>query len=205
MAGLPFLIAAADRPYPTEAVSGDAWRVDWHDGRARVAVVDGLGHGPAAEAAARIATDALAGEPALDPAAAVRHCHGALRGSRGAAIGVTTIDPAAGRVIFAGVGNVEARLWCMDRVTRLSPARGIVGSVLPSIRPVSAPISGPWLLVVHTDGVSGRFDLSDVSPADQADPQRLADALLARWGRATDDATVVVVRGETGAAAETDG
>ncbi|MEA2593572.1 MAG: hypothetical protein QOF01_41 [Thermomicrobiales bacterium] len=194
MADNEILIAAATRPYPTEVVSGDAWHVDWHPAGCRIAVIDGLGHGPDAAAAATRAREVLVDAPDSDAVEVLRRCHEALKGTRGAAMGIATVEPAADRVTYAGVGNVEARLVAPGRSTSLPSARGIVGSVLPTIRPVVAPLGTGWLLLIHSDGISDRIDVTDLPPSDESDPQRLADAILARWGRATDDATIVVAR-----------
>ena len=196
MAHRAILIAAAARPHPTEVVSGDAWHVDWTAAGCRIAVVDGLGHGPDAAAAAARAGAVLAAAPHASPGEALRLCHDALRGTRGAAVGIAAIEPALGLLTFAGVGNVEARLVAGRRTLRLPSSRGIVGAVLPTLRPLQAALEPGWLLILHSDGVSDRFDLQEI-PAASGDPQRLADAILARWGRATDDATVVVAQPAT--------
>ena len=53
-------IATATRPHPHETLSGDLWTVQWAaDGACRLAVIDGLGHGPAAHEAASAAVRAL--------------------------------------------------------------------------------------------------------------------------------------------------
>jgi hypothetical protein len=164
-----------------------------------VAVIDGLGHGPAAASAAAAAVEVLAAAPHLDPVAALLTCHRALAGTRGAAISVAWIGPAepgspACRLVYAGVGNVEARLWQPDRERRPISHRGIVGAGSPRGRPSEFALGGDWFLVVHTDGVSARFDLTAVPEPERRDPQGLAEAIVARWGRLTDDATAVVVR-----------
>jgi serine phosphatase RsbU (regulator of sigma subunit) len=182
-------IAVASRPHPTETVNGDTWAIDWHDGACRIAVVDGLGHGPQAAAAALAAREALAAHPDLLPAAALMLLHTALRGTRGAAISIAHVDPASGSLTYAGVGNVEARLWQDGKAQRLLAYRGIVGSVLPTVRAFTSPLTAPWLLALHTDGVSARFELEATAPAAL---QAAADDLLACWGRGTDDATIVL-------------
>ena len=189
MAPPSITIAVASRPHPTETVNGDTWAIDWHDGACRIAVVDGLGHGPQAAAAALAARQALAAHPDLLPAAALVLLHTALRGTRGAAISIAHVDLATGSLTYAGVGNVEARLWQAGKAQRLLAFRGIVGSTLPTVRPVTCPLAAPWLLALHTDGVSARFELEATAPAAL---QAAADDLLARWGRATDDATIVL-------------
>jgi serine phosphatase RsbU (regulator of sigma subunit) len=187
--------AAATRPYPGELVNGDAWRIDRCDERLRIAVIDGLGHGPAAADAARAALSIMEEHPALDLAQTLESCHRALRGTRGAAIGLALIDPPLQRLLFAGVGNVEARLWQAGQETRFSSARGIVGVTLPRIRLDERAIQEAWRLVIHTDGVSARFRLSDLLEAHDT-LEDLSDAILTGWGRATDDVTVVVAAGD---------
>jgi hypothetical protein len=90
------------------------------------------------------------------------------------------------------VGNVEARLWQPDREQRLVPARGIVGMVLPSLRALEIPLGLDWLLLLHTDGVSARFVLTEFGETPSWEPRPLAEAVLARYAREMDDATVVV-------------
>ncbi len=66
MASFPVAVAVAARPYPGETVSGDAWQIDWHESVCRIALIDGLGHGSQAAAAALAAVAALAAEPARE-------------------------------------------------------------------------------------------------------------------------------------------
>lgn len=186
-------VAVATRPHPHETVSGDLWTVQRaDDGAYRLAVIDGLGHGPAAHEAAAAAVQALVAAPDLSPTRALQACQRPLSGTRGAAIAIVRLDPAAGLLTFAGIGNVEGRLWQPDGERRLLAQRGIVGSTLPTIRPVDFPLAARWLLILHSDGINDRF-VSAALPGWGGPPQPLADAILARQGRATDDATVVVV------------
>jgi hypothetical protein len=186
-------VAAATRPHPGEIVNGDAWTVQWHDGACRVAVIDGLGHGPQAAAAAQAAVRALAGAPHLGPEEALRVCHAALAGTRGAGVSVARIAAPGDRLTFAGVGNVEARLWQPDRLQRPLVLRGIVGAVLPSPRAFDFALHGDWVLLVHTDGVQMRSEPETLRAFARRDLQTLADEIIARWARPMDDATAVVV------------
>jgi hypothetical protein len=192
MAQRPILIAGATRPYPTETANGDAWRVDWSASGCRIAVIDGLGHGPGAAEAAAGAGEALARIPDAGPIEALNACHEALRRTRGAALFIVVIDRVVGTVSYAGVGNVDARLAGNGRDMHLPSLRGIAGSALPRLRAERHALPEDWTLLIHTDGVSNRFALADLSAGERSEPRRLADAILARWGRLTDDATVVV-------------
>ena len=186
-------VGAASRPFPGETENGDAWTIQRHGDRTRLTVIDGLGHGPDAAAAAGRAVAALEGRPELDPVRALELCHQALQGSRGAAMAVALVDPAAGTLTYAGVGNVEARLVQNGAEERLISYRGIVGSALPRPRAFERPLAAPWLLLVHSDGVSARAKLPDDALA--AEAGSVAAAVLEGWARQSDDATVVVLKG----------
>ena len=185
-------VAVAARPHPNETVNGDATAVHWVAGVCRVAVIDGLGHGREAAHAAARAVDALDAHPNLVPAEAIRLCHTALVGTRGAAMSVARLDPVRRELIYAGVGNIEAHLWHPARRERQISYRGIVGSVLPTIRSFTLPLDADWTFILHSDGVSARIDPDVLTPRPPWEPQVLADAILARYARASDDAIVVV-------------
>lgn len=197
MADSPFLVAVAARPYQGEAVSGDAWQVDQDGERCRVTVIDGLGHGPAAARASEAARTVLAAHPELSPTSALEACHHALGHTRGAAMWVGTIDLAAARLTYAGIGNVSARLWHpvggQRAEQRLVAQRGIVGGTMPTLRAYECVLERGWFLLVYTDGISERFAADRSAAALIADPQALVDGLLLGWGRETDDALILSV------------
>ena len=187
-------IATAGRAYPGETVSGDAWQVDWHAAICRVTVIDGLGHGPAANAAAQTARSALAGWPELSPGPALRACHDALRATRGAAMWIGTIDVAAERLVYAGIGNVDGVLWQAGGRVQLVGQRGIVGAAMPTVREYERSLSLDWLLVVYTDGVRSRAGTDAMTAQLRLDPDTLVNDLLEAWGRGTDDALILAAR-----------
>src|SRR6266566_2321187 len=99
---------------------------------------------------------------------------------------------------WVGVGNVEGLLLYGDGAARSSAARaslvtrgGIVGSELPRLHPVVLAIAPGDTLFFATDGIREGF-AEGLSP--EAAPQQLADQILARHGKGTDDALVLVAR-----------
>jgi serine phosphatase RsbU (regulator of sigma subunit) len=196
MADQPLAVGGVSRPYPGETANGDAWMVEWHDGACRIAVIDGLGHGPMAMAAAQRASEVLRAHPDLAPEEALRACHAALRGTRGAVISIARIAVDTAQLLYAGIGNVEAQLWQSEsgRTQRLVAQRGIVGVTMPTPRSAVYTLERDWLLLLHTDGVSARFHVERVPKVAGPTPAVLAAAVLEGWGRDTDDATVVVAR-----------
>ena len=176
--------------------SGDLHLVRPLEGGACVAVVDGLGHGGEAAAAAKAAVatvERFAHEP---PLSVVQRCHEALIGSRGVVMSIATFDAAHGTMTWLGVGNVEGVLQHADwseRSARVSLVTrgGIVGGELPAVQAAIVPVTPGDTLVFATDGVRQEF-VADISLREP--PQRLADQILARFGKGTDDALVLVAR-----------
>jgi len=168
--------------------------VGWRDERCRIAVVDGLGHGPAAAEAAQRPLATLAARPELALVEAVHECHEALHSTRGAALTIIDIGGTSMHLSHVGVGNVEARVWSRVREQRLSPARGIVGNVLPRLQSTELDLLEDWTLVIYTDGISGRVTLDAMLREQPVALRDIAASLLEDWSRPTDDATVVIAR-----------
>ena len=184
----------AARPIPGEHVSGDR-HVAVSSTRLVVAVIDGLGHGPEAAHAAGRAAEIVETHPDERPDALLRRCHDALRSTRGAAMTVASIDPVVGEMTWLGVGNVQATV--LQRRTRDArrewvPLRGgVVGYLLPALRPGTVRLQHDDVLVLATDGVRPVFG---EWPAPAEAPQEVADRILADQSRGTDDALVLVAR-----------
>jgi serine phosphatase RsbU (regulator of sigma subunit) len=194
MAGGSVVFGIAGRPYPGEQVSGDDWQLDHHAHGFRVSMIDGLGHGQPAANAAAAAKALLASRPELGPVEALRACHAALFSTRGAAMWIANVYPTQSKLTYAGVGNVDARLWQEGRQHRLVAQRGIVGAALPTVRLYEVTLKHHWVLLVHTDGVREHFDADSLPDLLTSDPQAMADGILLAWGRPTDDALVLVAR-----------
>jgi phosphoserine phosphatase RsbX len=184
----------AARPIAGEHVSGDR-HVAVSSTRLVVAVIDGLGHGPEAAHAAGRAAEIVETHPDERPDALLRRCHDALRSTRGAAMTVASIDPVVGEMTWLGVGNVQATV--LQRRTRDArrewvPLRGgVVGYLLPALRPGTVRLERDDVLVLATDGVRPVFG---EWPAPAEAPQKVADRILADQSRGTDDALVLVAR-----------
>jgi phosphoserine phosphatase RsbX len=160
------------------------------------AVVDGLGHGDGAAVAAEAAAAVLASHAGEPPAALIRRCHEALRSTRGAVMSLAWFDPRQGTMTWLGVGNVEGTLLRADpgasrREESLFLAGGVVGGRLPPLRTSALPVARGDTLIFATDGVEAGFT-RDLTADDS--PQRIADAILARHRKETDDALVLVAR-----------
>ena len=128
-------IAFATRPYFGDPHCGDQCSYWRSDGKVTLCVVDGLGHGPSAEIAAKAAI------------AYVRN---------------HVSEPLA--EIFA---------------------------------PQTVALKPGYLVVMFTDGITERFDVSGYDGSVLSDMQQLADKIVEDWGRETDDNGVLVLRYES--------
>jgi len=183
---------------PGEAQSGDLHLVKPVGTGVLVAVVDGLGHGTEAASAAQAAVAALAQHATESPVRLVERCHRALKGTRGTVMSVAVFAQPDRSMTWLGVGNVEGLLLYGDGAVRSGSPRaslvtrgGIVGSELPRLHPVVLPITPGDTLIFATDGIREGF-AEGLAP--EATPQQLADGILARHGKGTDDALVLVAR-----------
>jgi negative regulator of sigma-B (phosphoserine phosphatase) len=165
-----------------------------------VGAVDGLGHGSEAADAAASAVELLAGHAGDPVAPLLRRCHDGLSATRGAAISLASIASGDRSMSWLGVGNVEAFLRRgrePHRPERLLLRGGVVGYRLPRLQAATVFVEEGDLLVFATDGVaSGQWD--DVRMT--GPPSRIADEILARFARDSDDALVLVARVEGSAA-----
>lgn len=181
---------------PGHVESGDRYVVQPFPNGVLVAAVDGLGHGEEAAAAAKLAVSVLERHPREPVIALLRRCHEALRGTRGVAMSLASLRVPDGVLTWLGVGNVEGLLL---RAAAHSDRRhealllrgGMVGHQLPPLQAAVLPVMRGDMLVFATDGIregfTERLPLSDP-------PQELADQILARHVKGTDDALVLVAR-----------
>lgn len=177
---------------PGETVSGDQFWVKSFPGGVLAAVVDGLGHGEEAAAAAQQAIQTLEQSIPKTLVALVERCHQELRQTRGVVLGLGSYDAAAQTLTWLGVGNVEGVVRRSGAPSeRLQPRRGVVGYQLPALRSDMLTVNAGDMLVLATDGIRSAF--ADEAIPD-APPQQVANYILQQHGKDSDDALVLVVR-----------
>ncbi|MFJ7073722.1 ATP-binding SpoIIE family protein phosphatase [Streptomyces sp. NPDC098781] len=197
-AALPVRAGGVNVPLAGGDYSGDAWACVRATDLVTVMLADGLGHGPQAARASTAAVEALRQAPHLPPNDLLRHMHDALRDTRGAAVAIAQLDTTAGRLSFAGVGNVGVRLRRADAWQGLVSRPGIVGAHLPTQLPMHQETwTGECLLVLHSDGLPSRWSPGPVVHAlTSLDPAVIAASIVrdaSSSARPVRDDTAVVV------------
>ena len=191
-AGIEF--GVVNLPMPGQEISGDGWGVEDLQDKYICTVVDGLGHGPDAAIAARAALATAKEYRDKTPAEMIERAHGSLRSTRGAAMAVAAVDLAANIVCYCAVGNISTTIVHKEQIRHLVSLNGIVGQEARKITEFTYPWSRESLLVMHSDGLTARWDLKAYPALVQRDPALIAGVLYRDLSRGRDDATVLVAR-----------
>jgi serine/threonine protein phosphatase PrpC len=191
----PLDFGAATRPYPGKMVNGDAFVIEQWDGSALVAVIDGLGHGQFAHRAAQAARQYV--ETHLDQPLKIifRGVGRTCRATQGVVMALARIDWALGKLTFASVGNVEARILGSPQPVNFIVRRGVIGLNAPDPVVTEHRWEPTHVLVLHSDGLKTHWRWEDFAHLQDAAASVVAQQLLQRLARDDDDVTVVVVRG----------
>lgn len=194
MTGLPIDWHVAIRPQPGQRVCGDNYVVEPYPGGVLLGLVDGLGHGIKAANASQTAVDALKKRPHEPVTEIIEQCHRATRQTRGSVLSLASLKH-DGAMTWIGVGNVTG---VVVRNGGTSTTReyllvrgGVVGYRLPPLRTFALSLNPGDTLIFASDGIRSGF-LEDIPV--HLSPRELAENLLRRFGRDTDDASILVAR-----------
>ena len=186
-------IAGFAVPYPGERVCGDAWFSHQTPQRSVVLLADGLGHGWGASEAATEAVATFRQRAELAPAEILGYIHDALRKTRGAVAAIAEIRPMEGLLTYAGVGNISGVVLEGGVSRSLVSHSGTLGMMTPKIQEFRSSWSQNSILVLHSDGLQSKWDLSPYAGLIARHPAVIGGALLRDFRRQRDDVSVVVV------------
>jgi hypothetical protein len=102
--------------------------------------------------------------------------------------------PGSSTVRFAGVGNIAGRIIGGDRPLHISSQPGIVGHQLRRVREQELPVDRRSLVVLHSDGLTQKWDLSTLRGVLAQGSTVVSAVLLREAGLRHDDASVIVMR-----------
>jgi negative regulator of sigma-B (phosphoserine phosphatase) len=173
-------------PKVGELVNGDAVVVRQDEENLLLAVVDALGHGPGAAHAADAAVRELHVAPLkLGVQQLIERVHEKLHGTRGAAAMLCLFD--GEKIRGCSVGNVEMRSRGTRVPVMLTP--GILGSRVRAYRIFESPLAPSDRLVIFSDGISSHLSIDEMQ---HLPPSEACQAIMDRYRRSHDDATVLV-------------
>jgi anti-sigma regulatory factor (Ser/Thr protein kinase)/serine/threonine protein phosphatase PrpC len=181
------------RPCIGERVSGDAAVVERRDDRIFLGIVDGLGHGPEAYAVAKEAVTFLRRSWQSNVVSTLSELHEALKGTPGAAAGLSVVDTKTRSMSYAGVGNTVVRSFG-HREMRFHSSGGTLGHQMRTPKERTFKLQDRDVLILYTDGVKERFELTDYPQLLYQSARTIARTIVDRFGKAYDDATCIALR-----------
>ncbi len=180
------------RPIDGETECGDAYGAVQAGDTITAAMCDGLGHGPLAAAAASAGVTAFLEDPAGDPATLLGRMHRRMSGTRGGAVGVVQLGGGTAR--FAGLGNIAASILGQGRRKSMISIPGIAGLQARTIRQFEYELPPGAAVILHSDGISARWQAAALPGLETRDPLLIAAVLLGEAGIHRDDAGILVLK-----------
>ncbi len=180
------------RPISGETECGDVFGAAETEAGVTGVLCDGLGHGPLAAMAAAQGVAAVLEDPKGEPAALVERAHRRMTSTRGGAIGVVRL---AGEAIwFAGLGNIAAVILAEGTRKGMLSVPGIAGHQARTIRQFEYTAPPGAAIILHSDGISSRWEPGALPGLNARDPLVVGATLLAEAGTRRDDAGVLVLK-----------
>ncbi|WP_433254233.1 ATP-binding protein [Streptosporangium sp. CA-135522] len=187
-------VSGMTRPIGEETVCGDAFAVTDTDATTNVMLCDGLGHGSAAAYASQEAVRLFLENADLAPITVLERIHRGLGQTRGGAVAVASIDRTEGMVTFAGLGNVSAWITHQEGRQGMISVPGIAGHQARTLRQYEYAVPPHSMVVLHSDGLSDRWDITSYPGLLTRPPVVVAATMLRDAGTRRDDACVVTLR-----------
>lgn len=179
-------------PIKTEQSCGDAWAEKSINGVQQLILVDGLGHGILAAKASDAAIEVFL-QCELPAQEIIKALHVALKSTVGAVVGIVEITT-SGLFSFVGVGNIEGRILHEAEKRNLLSHNGTIGHALQTVRRWDYAWRQNSLLILHSDGISNKWDMEDYPGLAARHPSVIAGVIYRDFRRERDDACIVVMR-----------
>jgi anti-sigma regulatory factor (Ser/Thr protein kinase) len=188
-------------PKPKEVDCGDGFAILHHDQEVFLLALDGLGHGSSAQEASQLAVKTFCDQPIADPASALRTIHDSIRRTRGAVGFAVHLNLKHNKLNYCGIGNIAGKLFSTDTslgnmsYKNVISYNGILGHNVPgNFHNQSLDWDRNKLLIVHSDGLKSRWDMSKYPNLHRHLPTTIAAVLYKDHSRHTDDTLILVCK-----------
>lgn len=182
-------------PKPGEKVCGDGFYIGIDRTGIRVLLGDGLGHGQEAYKAIQEAISSFRFCMLKELPEVIRQIHQDAKKTRGLVGTLATFNFKEKKWRLCGVGNIHTRTWNAMQAKTYLPYNGIIGHNLPrTINEQVGDEGTDQLLLLCSDGIRTRWDMSKYPGIFRYDMSILASAIYKDHARKTDDMSVVIVK-----------
>ena len=191
---MALMVSSASRPHQSEQECGDQYGHWQCAGKAVLALADGLGHGPEAAHAAKLAIHTVGQHLSHSCEQLFELCNEALTSTRGVALSIVIVNTEQNQIEVASVGNIRTRLLGEVKDFHFGGARGIVGAGYRNLLPETATIRNNELIVMFSDGMEELANIRQLLPNDAPAEVVKHSALdmIKTFGRHDDDVSALV-------------
>lgn len=196
-ASLPYELALAGVPYPGENLSGDDAIYVHSSSGFLAAVCDGLGHGPEAREASSRAVETIARNSHLELRELLKAVNDDIADVRGCVLAIVRFDALSRVLQCLSAGDIHVHLYHVRDAHFFTSTPFVVGDpALRSrrLRVEEAVVAPGSVLVMFTDGLSSRTTIKGELELLRKPAIVIAQDLLEKHSRGTDDALVLVAR-----------
>ena len=162
------------------------------NGATWILMVDGLGHGEFAAAAADRAVQTFEAGRFDSITGIMDDIHAALRPTRGAAVAIAEVRGT--KVNYCGLGNIAGVLYSNDGNVHMVSFSGTAGVEARKIGQFTYTWKPGAILVMHSDGLQSQWGLERYPGIIRHSPAIVAGVLYRDYTRGRDDVTVLAVR-----------
>ncbi|MEJ5362381.1 MAG: SpoIIE family protein phosphatase [Spirochaetota bacterium] len=188
-----FIYSTICVPLIGEEFCGDTVAVHCNDDFALCMIADGLGHGEYAYKASTIAAEVFFDNVTKEPHEILSRIDHALYSTRGASASIAKIIPEKNEVVYAGIGNIAGAIVGEKRVNMVSH-NGTLGMHNSTIHTFTYPWSNNALCIMHSDGISSRWMLTDYPNIFAQDLSIIAAVLFNEYHRPKDDSSLLILK-----------
>jgi anti-sigma regulatory factor (Ser/Thr protein kinase) len=180
---------------PRETFCGDGYQVKQTADDISIFFGDGLGHGPHANDAVRAAADFFFESDETNPVEIIRQMHEKVRKTRGLVGTIAILNRKQMQWHICGVGNILTRIYQGVSYKNYMSYNGAIGLNIPtSLNYSVVPAERNQLLIMASDGIKTRWDISKFHSILKYDNMVLAGAIYKEFNRGTDDSSVLTAK-----------
>ena len=191
----PLDIGVATRPHPRMKLSGDSLVVKKWGRSVIVSVIDGVGHGEFAHAAATRARHYIENHYDQDISNIFSGVEHNCKGTRGVVMALARFDWDKSKLTLGSVGNIETHVYGGSEKISFIVKRGIVGKSAPIPKVTEHHWNPQATMIMHSDGIKSLRHWKDSFDNNNGKPSvSIAQKMLHDYARAEDDATVIVIK-----------
>lgn len=180
---------------PGQTVSGDGFQIVYTPNYTKIFMGDGLGHGREAFEAVQLAITNFKLCSETDPVQILRFIHDRVKKSRGMVATSVTIDHLRKKWRICGIGNIATKFYEGLFGKNYINYNGIIGLNIPtSLKNHEADLAKHQCLILSSDGIKTRWDISQFPSIGRYDPIMLAAVIYKESARKNDDMSILIAR-----------